>query len=188
MTQYDQHWANPKETQPIWLGMTYAMMLIAVQSYQRAGDEPLEYRGRVPQLLEDYRRLTAQCLILADITQPIYHMLETLILYVVAEFGRSRDAEVGILIGITVIVRLAMRMGYHRDSKDFPNLTPFQGEVRELYQIGTPSNIADVNTDASPDMVSCPSSGSALFHSSRLASISPTCRYEHRFAFEYLRR
>jgi hypothetical protein len=114
--------------------MTYAMMLIAVQSYQRAGDEPLEYRGRIPQLLTDYRRLTAQSLILADITQPINHMLETLILYVVAEFGRSKDAEVGILIGVSVIVRLAMRMGYHRDAKDYPALSPFQGEV------GTPSD------------------------------------------------
>lgn len=107
------------------------MMLIAVQSYQRAGDEPLEYRGRIPQLLADYRRLTAQCLILADITQPIDHMLETLLLYTVAEFGSSRDAEFGVLFGVSVIVRLAMRMGFHRDSKDFRNITPFKAEVRK---------------------------------------------------------
>lgn len=106
------------------------MMVIALQSYHLAGDEPPEYRGRTWQMLQDYKRLTAQCLILADITQPITHMMETLILYVMAEFGRSRDAEAGVLVGFTVIVRLAMRMGYHRDSKFFPAITPFQGEMR----------------------------------------------------------
>ncbi|KAF2436391.1 hypothetical protein EJ08DRAFT_578598 [Tothia fuscella] len=160
--QYDRHWANPNQTEPIWLGMTYAMMLIAVQSYYRNGDEPQEYRGLVPQMLDEYRRGTAQCLILADITQPITHMLETLILYTVAEFGRSRDAETGILIGVSVIVRLAMKMGYHRDAKDFPNMPPFQGEMRRRIwavvrqwdilfstQAGMPPMIrpSDTNTD-----------------------------------------
>jgi hypothetical protein len=120
------------ETQPIWLGMTYAMMLIAAQSFQRAGDEPMEYRGRIPQMLVDYRRLTAQCLILADVTQPIDHMLETLILYSLSDYGQSRDAEFSILIGVSVIVRMAMRQGYHRDSKDFPALSLFKGEVYQL--------------------------------------------------------
>ena len=106
------------------------MMVIAIQSYHRAGDEPPEYRGRTTQMLRDYKRLTAQCLVLADITQPITYMMETLILYVMAEFGRSQDAEAGVLVGFTVIVRLAMRMGYHRDSKYFPAITPFQGEMR----------------------------------------------------------
>lgn len=123
--------------------MTYAMMLIAVQSYQRAGDEPLEYRGRIPQLLADYRRLTAQCLILADITQPIDNMLETLLLYTVAEFGMSRDAEIGVLLGFSVIVRLAMRQGYHRDSKDFPSITPFKGEV----SLGSGLHLSELDTD-----------------------------------------
>jgi hypothetical protein len=112
--------------------MTYAMMLIAAQSFQRAGDEPIEYRGRIPHMLAEYRRLTAQCLILADVTQPIDNMLETLILYSLSDYGRSPDAEFSILIGVSVIVRLAMRQGYHRDSKDFPAISPFKGEVCNL--------------------------------------------------------
>ncbi|MCJ1474311.1 hypothetical protein MMC13_002969 [Lambiella insularis] len=31
---------------------------------------------------------------------------------------------------VGMIVRLAMRMGFHRDPKFYPNLTPFQGEMR----------------------------------------------------------
>lgn len=128
--QYDQHWMNPSETPVIWLGMAFAMMVIALQSFQRTGEEPPEYQGRIWQMLQDYRRLTAQSLILADPMQPIDHMIETLILYVLGEFGRSRDAEASVLIGVSVIVRLASRMGYHRDAKYFPAISPFRGEMR----------------------------------------------------------
>ncbi|KAF1813659.1 hypothetical protein P152DRAFT_287686 [Eremomyces bilateralis CBS 781.70] len=128
--QYDQYWANPNETPVIWLGLVFAMMSIALQSYHRAGDEPPEYRGRSWNMSNEYRRLTAQCLVFSDITQPITHMLETLVLHVHAEHSRSNDAEPGILVTVSILVRLAMRMGYHRDPAPYPNVTPFQGEMR----------------------------------------------------------
>lgn len=128
--QYERHWLNPGDTSVIWLGLVYSMMTIALQSYHRAGDEPPEYRGKSWQVSSDYRRLTAQCLMLADITQPITHMLETLVLHVYSEYARSRDAEVGVLLSVSIIVRLAMRMGYHRDAGPYPNISPFQGEMR----------------------------------------------------------
>jgi hypothetical protein len=79
---------------------------------------------------KEYGDLTAQCLIMADITQPITGMLETLILHIHAEYARSRDAEVGILISTGIIVRLAMRMGLHRDPGPYPGISIFQGEMR----------------------------------------------------------
>lgn len=106
------------------------MMCIALQSYSRAGDEPPEYRGKSWEMSSEYRDLTAQCLVMADITQPITDMLETLILHIYADYARSRDAEVGILISTGIIVRLAMRMGLHRDSTPYPGITIFQGEMR----------------------------------------------------------
>lgn len=130
--QYDQHWQDPSESPVIWLGMVFAMMCTALQSYSRAGDEPPEYRGESWDKSSEYRRLTAQCLVMADITQPITHMLETLILHVYADYARSRDAEIGVLISIGIIVRLAMRMGYHRDPAPYAGagITTFQGEMR----------------------------------------------------------
>ena len=128
--QYDAHWLNPSETSVVWMGMCFSMMTLALQSYHRAGDEPPEYRGKALELSHDFRRLTAQCLLLADITQPLAQILETLILHVQAEYGRSRDAEPGVLLMVSLCVRLAMRMGYHRDPAPHPQITPFQGEIR----------------------------------------------------------
>ncbi|EKG21814.1 Transcription factor fungi [Macrophomina phaseolina MS6] len=128
--QYDQHWLNPEETPVIWLGMAYAMMCIALQSYHRAGDEPPEYRGKTWDMSSEYRRRCAQSLLRADITAPVANMLETLILHVQAEYARSKDAEVGVLVSWTIIVRLAMRMGYHRDPAPYRALSPYNGEMR----------------------------------------------------------
>ncbi|EON62028.1 hypothetical protein W97_01247 [Coniosporium apollinis CBS 100218] len=128
--QYDKHWLNPNETPIIWIGMAFAMMCIALQSYHRAHDEPPEYHGKSWELSGEYRRLTAQCLILADVTQPIPHLLETLLLHLYAEYSRSWDAETGVLLSVGIIVRLAQRMGCHRDSKHYPNISAFTGEMR----------------------------------------------------------
>ena len=108
----------------------FAMLCLAMHSYNDMGDEPPEFRGKSLNLAAKYRSLTAQCLIVADFTKPVNHMIEALILHLHGEYARSRDAEVGIWVLVGMIVRLSMRMGYHRDPKYFPNITPFQGEIR----------------------------------------------------------
>jgi hypothetical protein len=158
--QYDAHWMNPAGTSVVWLGMCYAMMTLALQSYHRAGDEPPDYRGRALELSHEHRRLTAQCILLADITQPIAQLLETLVLHVQAEYGRSRDAEPSVLLMTGICVRLAIRMGYHRDPGPHVNISPFMGEMRRRvwifvrqidllisFQFGMPSIVRSDHVD-----------------------------------------
>lgn len=129
-------------------------------SYQRGGDEPPELRGKVVDLTNTYRKLTSQCLVLADFTKPITGTIETLVLYLHSEYSQSKDSEVGIWVLVGMIVRLAMRMGYHRDSKPYPSISPFQGEMRRRvwsyvrqadvlfsFQIGLPSMIRSGDCD-----------------------------------------
>ncbi len=146
----------------VWVGQLFAILTLAMLSYHRAGDEPPEFRGKVLDLTNTYRKLTAQCLVLADFTKPVTHMIETLILHLHSEYSRTKDAEVGIWVMVGMIVRLAMRMGYHRDPKPYTNISPFQGEIRRRvwtfvrqadllfsFQIGLPSMIrlGDCDTD-----------------------------------------
>lgn len=161
--QYDKHWLNPNDSTVMWIGLCYAMITLSLQSYHRAGDEPPEYRGKALDLSNTFRKLTAQCLILADVTQPHSQILETMILHVQAEYGRSRDAEPGVLVLVSLCVRLAMRMGYHRDPLPHPQITPFQGEIRRRvwtfvrqsdllfsFQFGLPSMIRTDHIDTLP--------------------------------------
>ena len=151
---YERHWENPHKSGPAWLGQIFAILCLAMHSYFRMDDEPPEFLHKSLAMAATYRCLTGQCLLLADFTKPVNHMIETLVLHLHCEYARNRDAEVGTWVLVGMIVRLAMRMGYHRDPKHFPNITPFQGELRRRvwtfvrqsdllfsFQMGLPSMI-----------------------------------------------
>lgn len=128
--QYQAHWQDPSKTSIVWVGMLFAIMRLAMQSFAREGDEPPEFRGKCQDMASTFRTNMAHCLITADYTKPHAFVIETLIFHLHAEYSSNRDTEASVWVLMGMIVRLAMRMGYHRDSKFFPDLTPFQGEMR----------------------------------------------------------
>ena len=128
--QYNHHWLDPSKTSMVWIAMLFAMMRLAMISWSRDGDEPPEFHGKCNDLSTTYRTQMAHCLILADYTKPHSHLIETLIFHLHGEYTSNRDAEASVWVLIGMIARLAMRMGFHRDSKYFPNISPFQGEMR----------------------------------------------------------
>ena len=128
--QYNAHWEDSSRSSIVWIAMLFAMMRLAMLSYGREGDEPPEFRGKCQDLAANYRTQMAHCLITADYTKPHNHIIETLIFHLHAEYTSNRDAEASVWVLVGMIARLSMRMGYHRDPKHFPNLTPFQGEMR----------------------------------------------------------
>jgi hypothetical protein len=90
------------------------------------------------------------------------YTIETLILYVQGEYNSRWDAEVGIWVIVGMIVRLSMRMGYHRDPSKYQDITPYQAEIRRRiwayvrqmdtmfsFQLALPSMIRNSDCDAS---------------------------------------
>ena len=129
-------------------------------SYHREEDEPPEFRGKSLDMAGTFRNLMAQCLTLADYTKPWPYLIEALMFHLHGDFTQTREADVSIWVLVGVIARLAMRMGYHRDSKAFPNITPFQGEMRRRvwtlvrvcdllfsFQVGLPSMLRTSDSD-----------------------------------------
>ena len=57
--------------------------------------------------------------------------MEALLFYIQAEWMSSQDATIDLSVVIGMVVRLAMRMGIHRDSKVNAGLTAFQREMRK---------------------------------------------------------
>ncbi|PWY71078.1 hypothetical protein BO94DRAFT_263166 [Aspergillus sclerotioniger CBS 115572] len=158
--QYNKHWEDPSQTCTVWIAMLFAMMRLAMLSYHRDGDEPPEFRGKSLDMAGTFRNLVAQCLTLADYTKSYPNLIESLIFHLHGDLCQTREADVSVWVLVGVITRLAMRMGYHRDSKMFPNITPFQGEMRRRVwsfvrqadllcssQIGLPSMIRSADSD-----------------------------------------
>jgi hypothetical protein len=43
--QLHNHWQDPSKTSIVWLGLLYSILCLAMQSYHKIGDEPLEWKG-----------------------------------------------------------------------------------------------------------------------------------------------
>ncbi|KAJ0335163.1 hypothetical protein COL154_013772 [Colletotrichum chrysophilum] len=80
--------------------------------------------------IEVYREKVVQCLIMGEYTNGGSHALETFMNYVYIEFRIREDAEKDVWFLLGIEVNLAKRMGYHRDPKHFPGITPLEGEMR----------------------------------------------------------
>jgi hypothetical protein len=46
--QLQAHWQDPSKTSIVWLGLLYSLLCLAMQSYHKIGDEPLEWKGKKP--------------------------------------------------------------------------------------------------------------------------------------------
>jgi hypothetical protein len=118
--------------------------------------------GRTLDLAAEYRLRTVQCLVNSDYTKSTIYTIETMILYVQGEYQSRFDAELGLWVILGMIVRLSMRMGYHRDPGNYQGITPFQAEMRRRiwafirqmdtifsFQIALPGMIRNTDCDTS---------------------------------------
>ena len=135
LNEYEYFWDHQEQISMLWIGLLFAIMCLAVL-HQQSGFEPSNPvqntmdgadTGRLAQL---YRAKIAQCLVLGNYTKPSRYAVETLILYMHVEYFRSKDTQTGLWILLGITIRLALRMGYHRDGSDFPQISPFHAEMR----------------------------------------------------------
>ncbi|KAI7280054.1 hypothetical protein KC345_g5006 [Hortaea werneckii] len=159
--EYKRFWREPKSTPTMWLGLLFSILSLAASFALRDSDPS---SPRTKQVLADvtrYHSMAASAAVLADFTKPKAHTIEALILYTAGL--RSDNAFMNVWLSIGLIIRLALRMGYHRDGKHYPNISPFSGEMRRRiwaiismidvlisFQLGLPSMVKTIQSDAEP--------------------------------------
>lgn len=107
-----------------------------------------------------FREKAVQCLIMARYTAGGPYILETLIMVLTGEFVLLKDGATDGWLFISLILHLAMRMGYHRDPNNFPGISPFESEMRRRIwttilqldlslslEMGLPRNATDTHID-----------------------------------------
>ena len=159
--EYRRFWRSPKDTPIMWLGLLYAIMSLAASFGLRDNDPNSAQAQAILVDVNKYHSLAASAAVLADFTKPKQYTLECLILY--AAGLRSNNAFVNVWLMIGLIVRLALRMGYHRDPSHYPAITVFHGEMRRRvwsiigmidvlisFQLGLPSMFKTIQSDTQP--------------------------------------
>lgn len=161
---YRQFWLDPEGTPIIFMGLLYAFMTLATLSNLASREVHPDTRGVPHEMLRAYKENCVQCIVLSDYTKPTQYTLETMVIYGEAEFLMGRDDQVHSYLLIGVAVRLALRMGLHRDSSNIgTHFTPFEAESRRRmwyhinqldllasFNIGLPGMIRAIESDTLP--------------------------------------
>lgn len=97
---------------------------------------------------------TAQCLVVGRYATANAYALEAFLLHLQSCFLGDMSPKIHLWFEMGTIIRLAFRMGYHRDPSNLPSISPFDGEMRRRvwlhifqidaltsFQIGSPSMI-----------------------------------------------
>lgn len=119
----------------MWLGLLFSMLALgarfrAESEVSSTNPEDDSRRLLCSAQMDFYREKVTQCLVLAKYTQCPPYTMETLLLYFATETFRSTDTQFSMWILVGMIVRVAFRMGYHREPSRFPNISPFKAEIR----------------------------------------------------------
>lgn len=147
----------------MWVGLLFGVMSMSALLQQRDFGAPGLYSGESPDRLDIYRSATISCLVAGDYLQQSRYTIETLSLHFALVHNYDMDAPIGNWILLGVIIRIAMRMGLHRDPSHWPSIRPLAAEIRRrlwitLYQLdfftstqfGLPRIIKDSQCDTRP--------------------------------------
>ncbi|KAI0520878.1 hypothetical protein F5B22DRAFT_55238 [Xylaria bambusicola] len=127
LREYEKFWMAPLEAPIIWIGLLFSMLCLSALADETADTWAGEDYSPPIDL---YREKIVQCLTIGQYTNQGPYVMETLFHYLTIEYSVRKDADKNTWLLLGIIVNLAMGMGYHRDSSNFPGISPFVGEMR----------------------------------------------------------
>jgi hypothetical protein len=154
---------EPNKTPLMWIGLLFSILGLASYFYAVSEEElhtMSEPFTSMWEMSRFFRDRTAQCLVEVNYLRPRRYTVDTLCFYYALEKFQARDSEFGAYVVLGIIVRVAMRLGYHRDASHYPSISPFDGELRRRVwslilqldlitsaQVGLPRMIREEETD-----------------------------------------
>lgn len=127
--EYHRHFQEPRKTPVMWLALLFSIMSLGCSMRLKSGSIHLSPSAQATiEEAQRYHEIAASAAILADYSSCKNHYtIETLILYAGGLRSACAFFDVWLLTG--VILRLAIRMGYHRDG-DHYKISPYTAEMR----------------------------------------------------------
>ncbi|KAK3331421.1 fungal-specific transcription factor domain-containing protein [Apodospora peruviana] len=163
LTEYTNFWANPSTPPITWIGLLFSVMTMSA-FLQQQNDTLLNPDPRLQSQQDDslttYRTITIHCLVAGDYLRPSRYTVSTLVLHFIVDQNLNLDTSIANWILMGVVIRVALRMGLHRDPSHWPGIPPLCGELRRslwmlLYQmdfftsaqVGLPRIVKDSQCD-----------------------------------------
>ena len=145
----------------MWIGLLFSVLGISSILQQKDRTAPGQFPTGPQEYAPDtFRTATIHCLNAGDYLQQSRYTLETMALLFALDHNYNTDASIYNWVLLGVLIRIAMRMGLHRDPSHWPSIRPLQAEHRRrlwtiMYQMdfltstgfGLPRNINDSQCD-----------------------------------------
>jgi hypothetical protein len=144
----------------MWIGFLYAIMCLSLNlksliigKEQNIFDDLAQRDPK--EIITMFREKTIQCLTLGDYTKPTTYTVETMLTYYLSDYFTIPDGHIGGWMVLGLAIRAAMRLGYHRDPSNYPNMSPLRGEMqRRVWCVLVHLDIATSGSVGLPRMVS----------------------------------
>ncbi|OKL61666.1 hypothetical protein UA08_02199 [Talaromyces atroroseus] len=154
LNEYEKFWHNPARAPVLWVGVLFSILTLALAINQSTGEGTIDVGSQATLSVRMLRNRTAQCLMMGNYTNATSYAVEAMVLLFLGKYVGKSDSSFDSWFLMGNIIRLAMRMGYHRDPKYRRDISLFEGEMRRRrwhailqldlllsFQMGMPSMI-----------------------------------------------
>jgi hypothetical protein len=132
--QYEKFWEDPLATPIMWVTMLFGMMYVVayftLNLNGSVGQLDKETVTEYQNILSTTREKMIQCLRMGNYMKGLPHTIEAMLAFLQIEYVQGEDTQQGFWQLMGVIIRVAMKMGYHRDGTHFPEMSVFEAEMR----------------------------------------------------------
>jgi hypothetical protein len=105
-------------------------MTMAVGMFRRSMETLPSPLGDPTDEINRFQRNCCHCLIGSNYTTVGKYKVEALLVYATIEYTKKGNSAMSVSIILGIAIKLAMRMGYHRDAKHYDTLSALEGEMR----------------------------------------------------------
>ncbi|KAI1098953.1 fungal-specific transcription factor domain-containing protein [Jackrogersella minutella] len=132
LKEYNDFCENPHGTPLHWIALFYMVLALGIFFSSFSAPQELESDSPVPAMdrFKQYRGAAGWALIWGKYSQPGPYTLEAFLLYLEGDFVTNRANRMNSYLLSSVLIRLMLKMGLHRDPSKLSNITPFDGQMR----------------------------------------------------------
>ncbi|RAH53834.1 hypothetical protein BO85DRAFT_380882 [Aspergillus piperis CBS 112811] len=128
-SEYQRFWDNPAGAPVAWIALLYSTLSCGIY-IQHTGDPKVSSLD-LPRAFYVYRNNGAVALAKSNFATPGLYKVEASILYLGIEYLQSNDYKTGLPMLLSIVSRLAIMMGYHRDPQLYHlQISSFEAEMR----------------------------------------------------------
>ncbi|KAI4867238.1 hypothetical protein F4820DRAFT_213039 [Hypoxylon rubiginosum] len=132
LQEYNEFCKNPYEAPLHWIALLYMVLALGIFFSAYHAPHELESDSIVPAMdrFKQFRGAAGWALIWGKYSQPGPHTIPAFLLYVEGDFMSNRENRMNCYLLSSILIRLMLKMGFHRDPSKLPNITPYEGEMR----------------------------------------------------------